>query len=56
MPWLGPSVGEPINNPSRNPSHPSVLVGGVGNGAGRSALGWYRDPVLVSPGTLAAEP
>ena len=29
--WPG---GEPINNPSRNPPHPSVLVGGVGQRRG----------------------
>ena len=29
--------GVPINNPSRNPPHPSVLVGGVGVGQRRGA-------------------
>ena len=39
--------------------HPSVLVGarrGVGQRRGAAAPGWYRPTVLVSPGTLAAEP
>ena len=46
LPVFGPG-GEPINNPSRNPPHPSVLVGGVGGATARSALGWYRPSVGV---------
>ena len=53
-PELGPSPSQFLTSAlSFAPLSPPGRRGGA---TARSALGWYRDPVLVSPGTLAAEP